>query len=139
MDHFASLFGYSSTNKKGSGAAGGISFGLMQAFNCNYTSGAEVLYDTLNLKYQIQKSDLIISGEGKIDNQTKKGKWISLIHNKCLEFNKPMLLFCGQSELLRYNDAPIVSLISKNTDVKEAFKNPEKLLTQKTKEFFNHK
>ncbi|MBI2136044.1 glycerate kinase [Candidatus Woesearchaeota archaeon] len=58
----------------GSGSAGGLGFGLRAFCNAKLESGIEIISEILDLKDVIKKSDLIITGEGRLDKQS--------IHNK---------------------------------------------------------
>jgi len=58
----------------GSGAAGGLGFGLLTFFNATIRPGFDMIAETLNLESRIAASDLVITGEGRIDDQTLEGK-----------------------------------------------------------------
>ncbi|HIH42443.1 TPA: glycerate kinase [Candidatus Woesearchaeota archaeon] len=58
----------------GSGAAGGLGFGLRAFCNAKLESGVEIISEILNLKEVIKKSDLIITGEGRLDKQSMHNK-----------------------------------------------------------------
>lgn len=58
----------------GSGSAGGLGFGLRAFCNAKLESGIEIISEILNLKETIKKSDLIITGEGRLDKQSMHNK-----------------------------------------------------------------
>ncbi|MBS3158596.1 glycerate kinase [Candidatus Woesearchaeota archaeon] len=58
----------------GSGSAGGLGFGLRAFCNAKLESGVEIISEILNLKDVIKKSDLIITGEGRLDRQSMHNK-----------------------------------------------------------------
>ncbi len=58
----------------GSGSAGGLGFGLRIFCNAKLESGIEIISEILNLKKTIKKSDLIITGEGRLDKQSMHNK-----------------------------------------------------------------
>jgi glycerate kinase len=58
----------------GAGAAGGMGGGCYALLNATLTSGIEMVLDAMDFDAIIQDADLIITGEGKIDSQTSKGK-----------------------------------------------------------------
>ena len=60
----------------GTGAAGGTAFGLASAFDAKIVSGFAFVKEILNLESKLEKADLIITGEGKLDAQTISGKAI---------------------------------------------------------------
>lgn len=108
MAHYAQLIAhhfqkdYAST--PASGAAGGIAFSLMNLFDVEIISGIEYISDLVELKKHIQKSDIIITGEGKIDAHSFYGKTISHVISLCHQYNKPYILICGINELKDYED-----------------------------------
>ena len=58
----------------GSGAAGGLGFGLLSFCNAKIRPGFEMISETLHLGRRIAAADLVITGEGRIDDQTLDGK-----------------------------------------------------------------
>ena len=80
---------------KGSGAAGGIAFGMKNFFDTETISGASELIKLSGLENKIDKYDLIITGEGNVDSQSLNGKLISGIADLCLNNNKPFILVGG--------------------------------------------
>lgn len=61
-------------NIQGSGAAGGLGAGLIGFCGGKLKSGIEAVLDIVNFDNEIKDASLIITGEGAIDGQTKKGK-----------------------------------------------------------------
>ncbi len=59
---------------RGGGAAGGLSAALAVFANAKIKSGIETVLDLANFDYLVSNADLVITGEGKIDNQTLGGK-----------------------------------------------------------------
>ncbi len=58
----------------GAGAAGGLGGALVGFLNAGLVSGIDVLLDAIKFDSIISEADLIITGEGKIDSQTARGK-----------------------------------------------------------------
>jgi glycerate kinase len=58
----------------GTGAAGGLGFGLLTFCGASIRSGFEVVAETIDLAKKIDQADLVITGEGKLDRQTLSGK-----------------------------------------------------------------
>ncbi len=78
--HYARVLG-SATGRAdfkspGTGAAGGTAFGLASALDAKIVSGFAFVKEILNLESKLEKADLIITGEGKLDSQTISGKAI---------------------------------------------------------------
>ena len=83
----------------GIGAAGGIGAGLVALFNSELKSGFEVIAQLTELEERIFQSDVVISGEGRLDAQSLQGKVIGGISKICQKLSKPLVLFVGQNQL----------------------------------------
>jgi glycerate 2-kinase len=57
-----------------SGAAGGVASGIKAFFHTQLYSGADYLLDTKKIEEKIMKADLVVTGEGKYDEQSIQGK-----------------------------------------------------------------
>lgn len=81
---------------QGSGAAGGIGAALM-AFNSNSTlkSGFQILSEYSDLEKHMSRADLIITGEGRLDNQTFMGKTVGGIIEMAGKLNKKVAIIAG--------------------------------------------
>lgn len=58
----------------GAGAAGGLGGGLIAFLNAKLRPGIDLVLQLLDFERIIEGADLIITGEGKVDNQTIMGK-----------------------------------------------------------------
>lgn len=58
----------------GAGAAGGLGFGFMAFLNGKLESGINIILDEINLEDVVKDADIVITGEGRLDNQTAMGK-----------------------------------------------------------------
>ena len=58
----------------GAGAAGGLGFGLLSFCGASAMSGIQALLDAVHFDEQLQGVNLVITGEGRMDNQTAYGK-----------------------------------------------------------------
>jgi glycerate kinase len=79
----------------GAGAGGGIGFALM-ALGANRVSGLELVTESFDLANEITNSDLVITGEGKLDWQTLRGKVITGVAEIANESAISCLALCGQ-------------------------------------------
>lgn len=77
---------------KGSGAAGGIGAGAYMFLNGTLRSAFEILSTISGLEAKIKSADIIITGEGHIDNQSFNGKLISQIKILADKYHKPVWL-----------------------------------------------
>ncbi|KRO00149.1 glycerate kinase [Companilactobacillus kimchiensis] len=58
----------------GAGAAGGLGAGLLAFTNSEMRSGVDIVVDYTDLKEKVKDADIVVTGEGQIDFQTKFGK-----------------------------------------------------------------
>lgn len=58
----------------GSGAAGGLGFALMAFCGARLESGVELALSATGIEEALEDSDLVITGEGRIDGQSARGK-----------------------------------------------------------------
>lgn len=61
-------------SKEGAGAAGGVGFAALAFLKAKIHSGIDFMIELLEIEKQIEKADLVIVGEGKLDHQTIYGK-----------------------------------------------------------------
>lgn len=61
-------------NIPGVGAAGGLGFGFLAFLNAKLESGIKIILEEIKLEEVIKGADFVITGEGRLDNQTAMGK-----------------------------------------------------------------
>jgi len=78
LSHFADIAAQTTNIKQhksaGFGAAGGAPLGLSLAFNIQIQAGIDMVLDILKVDDALAGADLVITGEGQMDNQTLNGK-----------------------------------------------------------------
>ena len=79
----------------GSGAAGGIGFGLNVACGGQYVAGFELVAAWLDLDEKIATADLILTGEGKIDQSSLSGKGPFALASAAHAAEKQSILLAG--------------------------------------------
>ena len=82
-------------NTPGAGAAGGLGFGLLSFCNAQMRSGFETIAGILHLEEQIAASDIVLSGEGRLDPQTLEGKGPAGVAALARKHGKPVFAFAG--------------------------------------------
>ncbi|MDA9773791.1 glycerate kinase [Saprospiraceae bacterium] len=80
---------------KSGGAAGGVAASLHAFLNAEIQSGSQFFIDTLQLYEKIRKADVVILGEGRVDDQTSNGKLVGQLMDYCEENKTPYYLICG--------------------------------------------
>jgi glycerate kinase len=58
----------------GAGAAGGLGFGLLAFLGARLRRGVEVVMDAVAFEASVRAADLVITGEGSLDEQSLRGK-----------------------------------------------------------------
>lgn len=85
-------------NEPGAGAAGGLGFGLMSFCDAKVRPGFEVVAEAMELEQKIKGADVIITGEGKLDNQTLEGKTPAGVAYLGRRFGKRVFAIVGCAE-----------------------------------------
>jgi len=79
----------------GAGAAGGLGFGLMAFLGARAASGFEIIAKAADLEKGIRAADIVITGEGAVDEQTYMGKGVGRIAGLCRDAGIPCLAMAG--------------------------------------------
>ncbi len=132
--HFGQQFHFMA----GAGAAGGLGYGIIAFLDGKLQSGVDLILETNHFAEKIKAIDLIITGEGNIDEQTINGKVVAGVCKIANEFKIPVVAICGKCELDE-NQAQqlglkkIIALVNENTSIDFAIKNAKTLITQNAK------
>ena len=92
---FQALTGRADAIVPGAGAAGGLGFGLMAFANARVESGFQLFAEHARLDERLARADLVITGEGAIDDQTLMGKGVGQIAARCARFKLPCFGLAG--------------------------------------------
>ena len=79
----------------GAGAAGGLGFGLMTFCGASVKSGFEIVAEFVRLRSAIEEADVVITGEGRLDEQTLEGKGPAGVARMAREFGKRVFAIVG--------------------------------------------
>jgi len=98
----------------GAGAAGGLAAGLVAFLGAQLRSGVELLIETVHLEERLKDADLLITGEGKMDNQTLSGKLPLGVARLASQCSVPTLGVTGafEGDLQAFLDQGFVSIIT---------------------------
>ena len=89
-------FGVDVRELPGSGAAGGLAGGLAAAVGATLVPGFELVADAIDLPARIEGANLVVTGEGFLDDQSFAGKAVGGVLDLAGEFDKPALVVAGQ-------------------------------------------
>lgn len=103
LRHFAQIveneFDITMQNISGAGAAGGVGGGAVAFLNASLHSGIELVKEIADFESSIKYANWILTGEGKLDNQTLSGKTILGVVNSAKKNGIPVAAFCGAVQL----------------------------------------
>lgn len=125
----------------GTGAAGGLGGGAVAFLNANIQSGTQTLIDITGLREKIKSSELVITGEGKVDSQSISGKLVDGICEIARENDVPVWIICGISEiptaeLIKLGVEKVISLVDAETTSDYAIKNARDLIEKRIEACF---
>jgi len=80
----------------GTGAAGGLAGGLV-ALGGTLLPGFDLVADEVDLHDHVLSADLVITGEGYLDEQSFEGKVIGGVQRMCVEQGRPVAAIVGDS------------------------------------------
>ena len=101
---FAAVSGPEFADLPGAGAAGGLGLGLF-SLGGHRVSGADLVLRLLEVGAHIAASDLVITGEGSLDEQSLAGKLPVRVAARCLEAGVPCVAIAGRVLLGRRHAA----------------------------------
>lgn len=82
-------------NLEGAGAAGGMGGGMVAFFGSTLQMGIETVLDAVNFDSLLDGADLVISGEGKIDSQSLRGKVVIGVARRTKKKRIPLIAIVG--------------------------------------------
>ncbi len=123
----------------GGGAAGGLGAGLVAFCGGTLMRGIDLVLRVTKFDERLRESDLVITGEGRIDRQMYYGKALSGVIDRAHRFNIPVIAVVGRVDGERelfVNDeslADLESLMDSQTTEADAIRNASQMLSEKTK------
>jgi glycerate 2-kinase len=120
-------------NFPGAGAGGGMAAGCFFFLNGKIKSGIEYIMEVLSVEDEILKSDLVITGEGKLDEQSLSGKVVSGVLQICRRLKKTCIIITGRntlkkSQVKELGDVEVLSLVNDEIDQEFALANSHELI-----------
>lgn len=132
LKHFAEIIrkdiGKDVENIAGAGAAGGLGAGLMAFLSAKLKKGVEIVIEYSELEKKIQGADLVITGEGSIDGQTRFGKTPYGVAKTAQKYDIPVIVLAGNigkdiETLYEHGFTAILPILTKVESLDEAIKN----------------
>lgn len=80
----------------GAGAAGGLGFGMAAFCGAQLRMGIDAVLDAVGFDSLLLGTDVVFTGEGKIDSQSARGKVVSGVAARCRKAGVPVVAVVGQ-------------------------------------------
>lgn len=121
----------------GAGAAGGLGAGAYVFLNSKIEKGFDFVMKTVGLRELIKNADIVITGEGKIDQQSLAGKVVMQVTQIASQIAKPVIAICGVNEvdesvLRTMGIRQVISLADEDTSAEQAISNAYNLIVKRT-------
>ncbi|MEH7494292.1 glycerate kinase [Neobacillus niacini] len=132
LSHFASVIerdlGKSVSEIPGAGAAGGLGAGLLAFLPCQLRKGIQIVVEATGLEDHIRDAALVVTGEGKIDNQTIYGKTPIGVAAVAQKHNIPVIALAGSlgpgyEAVYQHGINTVFSIVPGITTLEHALKN----------------
>ena len=98
-DVVARTVGRDVRDHSGAGAAGGVGFAALALLGARLRPGAEVVQELTGLEAAIAGADLVVTGEGSLDEQTLHGKAPAAVAATAQRAGTPVVAVAGRSLL----------------------------------------
>lgn len=131
-------------NVPGSGAAGGLGFGLKVTCEAEYVPGFDLVMSWLDLRTKVIEADMVITGEGKFDQSSLAGKGPYALLELAHECDKQSMVFAGAVDLIaidtvreRFPKSAVYAISPKDCPLPQALANGARNLDVKVSEVFH--
>lgn len=125
----------------GSGAAGGLGFGLKVACRAEFVPGFELVQSWLDLRTKVLEADLVLTGEGKFDESSLSGKGPYALLQQAHEYEKQSIVFAGAVDTVAvdrvselFSKSAVYTITPENCPLPEALANGTRNLDVKVSE-----
>lgn len=130
MEHYLKVVSGANVSHPGDGAAGGVGFAIRHGLNGKIVNGFTQLASDFKLEDQIKKVDVVITGEGQIDEQSLLGKVPVSISRIAQKYEIPVIAFVGSEKgnLERATEeglSVIIPIVDRISTLKEALENAD--------------
>jgi glycerate kinase len=143
LAHFADVaavvLGSDRRDEPGAGAAGGIGFAAKAFLNATFRPGVEVVAELTGLAEKMNGADLVVTGEGRFDAQTLRGKTPLGVARVAKQFDLPVVVVAGTlgegyAQLYKAGIHAAFSLAHGPMTLEEACKQAQALLRERARD-----
>jgi glycerate kinase len=96
----------------GAGAAGGLGAGLVAFLGASLRPGIDVVMNAAGFAERLERADLVITGEGALDEQSLHGKVPAGVLRRAREAGTQVVILCGRSQV-RPEGVRVASLVER--------------------------
>ncbi len=123
----------------GAGAGGGLPAALKAFTNVKVRGGMDFIIEFIGLEKQVRQADIIITGEGKIDEQTLSGKVVKGVADLASRHKKILLVIAGSSGLNEAHQRSLsitrlITLVNSSTTEVQAMESAYRLVGERIKD-----
>jgi glycerate kinase len=136
-DVVAKELGFDYRDRPGTGAAGGLGFGLMSFCAATIRPGFDVVAEAVGLESKMKEVDVVITGEGSLDRQTLEGKTPAGVARLARKLGKKVFAIAGRydgNQQVRDLFDEVYQLARSDMSEKEQMKRAGELLREKARE-----
>jgi glycerate kinase len=118
----------------GAGAAGGAGAGLMAFLDAELVPGAPLVVEAAGLDDKLKGAQLVITGEGRVDEQTAFGKAPGEVIKRARSAGVPVVVLAGSKgpgweAVIRLGAYSVVTMGAERQNLRELMEQPERMLT----------
>ena len=133
LNHYANIVSNKFTNnvsmQPSTGAAGGMGYSFLAFLGAELKSGINTVLETLDFNQYLSDADLVITGEGRIDAQSDRGKApIGVINyaknHKCSIFVIAGSIQDSEAFIKKYGVNEAYSIVSRELSLEDALEHP---------------
>ncbi|MEP6734645.1 MAG: glycerate kinase [Chryseolinea sp.] len=102
LEHYGKLLQQSTGRRvdfSGAGAGGGLPASLKAFANIEIRAGMEFIIGFIGLEEKVRQTDVVFTGEGKVDIQTLSGKVVKGVSDLAKKYSKPLIVVAGKSDV----------------------------------------
>ena len=127
----------------GAGSAGGIGYGFLAFLKADQKSGVQIILEKLNFEQHLLTTDLVITGEGRFDSQSLRGKAPMGVIDYARKHKCSIFVIAGSTEndeILenKYDIDKLFSIISNDLSFEQSIVNPHDSLMATARKAAQH-
>ena len=137
LAHYAQMLHFEDLNLVGLGAAGGIGLSAITLFGSILKPGFREVADSVGLEELVKKSSVVITGEGRLDSQSKEGKVVGEVEKLVIKHEKSLFIICGMHQDFD-TDYPVLTIESIASSESDSIENAAKYVSDLATKVASH-